>query len=204
MMGGVSPETCWAIKKQWNNKFYYTVASCWLFPYDLYYDKRIHEHQELRYFRYFYMLVVTSTIRPCYHSNTISLTSHTSKCDLRSKNGSNFLMKVWVPIVSLIFRTAPTPQKHAKYQAGANTNMQIIVHFTSSGRLAHDDWSTVAECYIFRVKHCEKAIGPADVHHATGSMTITLHVWILRNYQNQIQTVPWLAIPNHCLWWLTL
>jgi hypothetical protein len=23
----VSPETCWAIKKHWNNKLYYTVAS---------------------------------------------------------------------------------------------------------------------------------------------------------------------------------
>jgi len=34
MMGGVSPETCWAIKKHWNNKFYYTVASCWLFLWD--------------------------------------------------------------------------------------------------------------------------------------------------------------------------
>jgi len=31
MMGGVSPKTCWAIKKHWNNKFYYTVASCWFF-----------------------------------------------------------------------------------------------------------------------------------------------------------------------------
>jgi hypothetical protein len=31
MMGGVSLETCWAIKKHWNNKFYYTVASCWFF-----------------------------------------------------------------------------------------------------------------------------------------------------------------------------
>jgi hypothetical protein len=31
MMGGVSPETCRAIKKHWNNKFYYTVASCWFF-----------------------------------------------------------------------------------------------------------------------------------------------------------------------------
>ena len=31
MMGGVSPETCWAIKKCWNNKFYYTVTSCWFF-----------------------------------------------------------------------------------------------------------------------------------------------------------------------------
>jgi hypothetical protein len=35
MMGGVSPETCWAIKKHWNNKFYYTVASCWFFLWDL-------------------------------------------------------------------------------------------------------------------------------------------------------------------------
>jgi hypothetical protein len=31
MISGVSPETCWAIKKHWNNKFYYTVASCWFF-----------------------------------------------------------------------------------------------------------------------------------------------------------------------------
>jgi len=31
MMGGVSPETCSAIKKHWKNKFYYTVASCWFF-----------------------------------------------------------------------------------------------------------------------------------------------------------------------------
>ena len=45
MMSGVSLETCWAIKKNWNNKFYYTVASCRLFLYDLYYDARIHEHR---------------------------------------------------------------------------------------------------------------------------------------------------------------
>jgi metal-dependent HD superfamily phosphatase/phosphodiesterase len=31
MMGGVSPETCREIKKRWNNKFYYTVLSCWFF-----------------------------------------------------------------------------------------------------------------------------------------------------------------------------
>jgi len=31
MMSGVLLETCWAIKKHWNNKFYYTVASCSLF-----------------------------------------------------------------------------------------------------------------------------------------------------------------------------
>ena len=34
MVGGVSPETCWAIKKHWNNKFYYTAASCWFFLWD--------------------------------------------------------------------------------------------------------------------------------------------------------------------------
>jgi hypothetical protein len=45
MMSVVSLETCWAIKKHWNNKFYYTVASCWFFLYNLYYDARIHEHQ---------------------------------------------------------------------------------------------------------------------------------------------------------------
>jgi hypothetical protein len=45
MMSGVSPETGWAIRKHWYNKFYYTVASCWLFLCILYYDARIHEHQ---------------------------------------------------------------------------------------------------------------------------------------------------------------
>jgi hypothetical protein len=31
MMSGVPLETCWAFSEQWNNKFYYKVASCWLF-----------------------------------------------------------------------------------------------------------------------------------------------------------------------------
>jgi len=47
MMSVVSLETCWAIKKQWNNKFYYTVASCWLFLYNLYNEARTHEYQVL-------------------------------------------------------------------------------------------------------------------------------------------------------------
>ena len=42
MMSGVSLETCWAIKKHWNNKFYYTVASCWLFLYDLHKNDNLH------------------------------------------------------------------------------------------------------------------------------------------------------------------
>jgi hypothetical protein len=31
MMSGMPLETYWAFKKRWNNKFYYKVASCWLF-----------------------------------------------------------------------------------------------------------------------------------------------------------------------------
>ena len=31
MMSGRPLETCWALNKRWNNKFYYKAASCWLF-----------------------------------------------------------------------------------------------------------------------------------------------------------------------------
>jgi len=53
MMGGVSPKTCWAIKKHWSNKFYYTVASCWFFLCVSYYDERIHEYQISHFLRNF-------------------------------------------------------------------------------------------------------------------------------------------------------
>ena len=45
MMGGVSPKTCWASYKYGIIKFWYIVASCWIFLYELYYDARIHKHQ---------------------------------------------------------------------------------------------------------------------------------------------------------------
>ena len=48
MMGGVLPETCWASYKYGIIKFWYTVASCWIFLYELYYDAWIHEHQDQR------------------------------------------------------------------------------------------------------------------------------------------------------------
>jgi len=44
IMGGVSPETCWASYKYVIIKLWYVVASCWIFLYELYYDARIHEH----------------------------------------------------------------------------------------------------------------------------------------------------------------
>ena len=47
MMGGVSPETCWASYKYGIIKFWYIVAFCWIFIYELYYDARIHEHQSV-------------------------------------------------------------------------------------------------------------------------------------------------------------
>jgi len=45
MMGGVSPETCWASYKYGIIKFWYIVASCWIFLHELYYDARIQEHR---------------------------------------------------------------------------------------------------------------------------------------------------------------
>jgi hypothetical protein len=75
MMSGVSLETCWAIKKHWNNKFYYTVASHWLFLWDLYYDTRIHEHQVIRLitsvhkyesYRHIFMKFRTMTLTSLY------------------------------------------------------------------------------------------------------------------------------------------
>jgi hypothetical protein len=43
MMGGVSPETCWASYKYGIIKFWYIVASCCIFLHELYYDARIHD-----------------------------------------------------------------------------------------------------------------------------------------------------------------
>jgi len=45
MMGGVSPETCWASYNNGIIKFWYIVTSCWIFLYELYYDAQIHEDQ---------------------------------------------------------------------------------------------------------------------------------------------------------------
>jgi hypothetical protein len=47
MMGGVSPKTCWASYKYGTIKFWYIVASCWIFLCKFYYDVRIHKRQHL-------------------------------------------------------------------------------------------------------------------------------------------------------------
>ena len=56
MMSSVSPETCWALYKYGIIKFWYIVASCWIFLYELYYDARIHEHPTIELFSH------------CFHS----------------------------------------------------------------------------------------------------------------------------------------
>ena len=45
LMGGMSSETCWASYKCGIIKFWYIVASCWIFLYKFYYYARIHERQ---------------------------------------------------------------------------------------------------------------------------------------------------------------
>jgi hypothetical protein len=44
MMGGVSPERCWALYKYGIIKFWYIVAFCYIFLCELYYDAQIHGH----------------------------------------------------------------------------------------------------------------------------------------------------------------
>jgi hypothetical protein len=48
MMGLVSPETCSALYK-YEIKIWCSVASCWIFLYELYCDARIHEHQVIQF-----------------------------------------------------------------------------------------------------------------------------------------------------------
>jgi len=48
MMGSVLPKTRWALYKYRIIKFWYIVASCWIFLYEFYYDARIHKHQVYR------------------------------------------------------------------------------------------------------------------------------------------------------------
>jgi hypothetical protein len=48
LVSGVPLETCWAFNERWNNKFYYKVASCWLF---LLSRTTMHESMNIKYFR---------------------------------------------------------------------------------------------------------------------------------------------------------
>jgi hypothetical protein len=48
IIGSLSPKTCWGIKKHWNNKFYYMVAS-WFFLWDLCFSElSVNDYQKTR------------------------------------------------------------------------------------------------------------------------------------------------------------
>jgi hypothetical protein len=63
MMGGVSPETCWASYQYGIIQFLYIVASCWIFLYEFYYDARIHQHQVYK----------SVSLAPCLNENIQSI-----------------------------------------------------------------------------------------------------------------------------------
>ena len=62
IMGGVSSETCWAIKKHWNKKFYYTAASCWFFFYEIYIT--MHGFMNIKFVRMFLYESLNSAYKP--------------------------------------------------------------------------------------------------------------------------------------------
>jgi len=75
MMSGVLLETCWAFDKLWNNKFYYKVASCWLF---LLIHTAIHWSMNIKAYVSFCCCLTSAIWRNC-QSLTRSQTKHIIK-----------------------------------------------------------------------------------------------------------------------------
>jgi len=111
MMSGLSPETCWAIKKHWNNKFYYTVTSCWFFLWYIYIYIKAKNTWDLCVYIYIYIMcfafyfvcsmiciispyVIYSNIRKekqnTYH-RTHKIGRETHKTKIKHNNNSNRL-----------------------------------------------------------------------------------------------------------------
>jgi hypothetical protein len=65
MTGGVSPEKCWASYKYGIIKFWYIVASCWIFLYELYYDTWAHEHKVQENMKIYSQSVPAQHFRHC-------------------------------------------------------------------------------------------------------------------------------------------
>jgi len=124
MMSDVSLETCWTIKKHWNNKFYYTVASCWLFLYDLYYDARIHEHQVHEFLGAFGKNCEKLLWASSYHGN-MSVYPHAKK---RGSHWTNFHEILYINLFfRKIYRKIPSFFKI--WQEWQVLYMKIYVHF---------------------------------------------------------------------------
>jgi hypothetical protein len=73
-MSGVLLETCWALNKLWNNKFYYKAGSCWYF-YWIIHDARIHKYQI-----YFTSLHVSGDCVPIIRRNNYIYATLGTKC----------------------------------------------------------------------------------------------------------------------------
>jgi hypothetical protein len=59
IMSGMPLETCWAFNEQWNNKFYYKVASCWLF---LLSHTTMHGSMNTNFFKYVPMYIACGNL----------------------------------------------------------------------------------------------------------------------------------------------
>jgi hypothetical protein len=100
-------ETCWAIKKQWNNKFYYTVASCWFFLWDLrlrYFQKA--ENAFIKYMLIIRLLhhVPKKMVNFCYqeykgkcvrHEHTADINHRPSENSFTSRPKQTGLLQIW-------------------------------------------------------------------------------------------------------------
>ena len=64
MLGGVSPETCWASYKYGIIKILIRCCILLDFLYELYYDARIHEHQVHKQFIVPFLFVFSTSVRP--------------------------------------------------------------------------------------------------------------------------------------------
>jgi hypothetical protein len=63
MMSGMPLKTCWAFNKFWNNKFYYKVASFWLF---LLIHITMHESMNIKY-KIYHLFQRTALLGPSHY-----------------------------------------------------------------------------------------------------------------------------------------
>jgi hypothetical protein len=74
MMGGVSPETCWASYKYGIMKFWYNVVPCWIFLY------------ELLSFYVFHVIIISTTDSICKQHQPVAICGGEAACFLCWRN----------------------------------------------------------------------------------------------------------------------
>jgi hypothetical protein len=144
MMGGVSPETCWAIKKHWNNKFYYTVVSCWFFLWDIYYDTGIREHQETN----------SRLSQFCQHASRWRFETKNLRSIVRYRCYCCNFRKTWeqprnTSVILLYLQTEVKIRAPLEYEAGVPTVQKQRSEF--DGKLIHR-LTAVSVCRLIMIK----------------------------------------------------